>query len=426
MKYEWGCIQLELSRLCLFKNIRENQLMVALRELVDCLEEERPLEKQIEAYNVFTYKFYTVQNYDSLKAYIANEVLYGNNLITYYFEEGQTLPEQLKAGIGMELEILEKIGELSSENFKELLLEKEGARGREEEIKALLDWGIELHTTNKVLGNNHWGEKGENLLNFYKQKGCGDFAKYYAFRWDDSKGHKEVVGISEPDDIQLDDLVGYDIQKQDILQNTRTFLRGYPANNLLLYGARGTGKSSMVKAVLNHFASSTRLRMIEIRKDQLMHLKELMNFIAKKPYYFIIFIDDLAFEDKEETYTTLKTILEGGLEVRPKHMVIYATSNRRHLIQESVNDNELHGNDAVDEKLSLSDRFGMRIGFSSPNKQEYLNIVKGIVAKRGIQINGELLEREALKWEMWNNGKSGRTAQQFANYIEGEGGATGE
>ena len=419
MKQEWKCIHGALSRLCLFKNIRESELIIALGDLIDCLEQEtQNLEVQFEAYNTFTYTFYTMQSYSSLKAYIANEILYGNNLITHYLEDGRVLPKQIIESVERELGILERLGSFSSEDFKEALLNKEVAKGREEEIRELLDWGIESDLIDNILGDREWSKKGELLLTFYKEKGCGDFAKYYAFKWDDSKGHKEIVGISEPDPITLEELVGYDIQKQDILRNTKAFLKGYTANNLLLYGARGTGKSSMVKAVLNHFAGSTRLRMIEIRKDQLMHLKELMEIIAKKPYYFIIFIDDLAFEDKEETYTVLKTILEGGIEVRPKHMVIYATSNRRHLIKESVSDNELHGNDTVDEKISLSDRFGMRIGFSSPNKQEYLEIVKGIVAKRRIQIDKEFLEREALKWEMWNNGKSGRTAQQFVNYIE--------
>ncbi len=213
-----------------------------------------------------------------------------------------------------------------------------------------MEWENESEEEQMVLGYVGWGEKADQLLDFYRNKGCGIFAKYKAFIWADCKGRKEIKGIGVPDSIIMDDLIGYHLQKQDLLHNTEAFLKGYPANNLLLYGARGTGKSSMIKAVLNYFAPHTRLRLVEMRKDQLMQLKELINEIKDKPYYFIIFIDDLAFEDKEETYTALKTILEGGVEAKPSHVIIYATSNRRHLIEEKISDNELHGKDTVKKK----------------------------------------------------------------------------
>ena len=420
MKANLKLIKSWFVRLCVLRNLRQSELISRLEEVIEHFLEEKDLEILIEAYNSFTYKFYTIQHYKSLKGYIENNLLYGENLITYYLEQEKLIPQTIKQSLEVELNLLEQISGINSRIFKQILLEHKDAVCMQGAIEGLLDWGNEEECCIEVLGREGWGDKAETLLEFYHQRGCGNFARYYAFKWDDSKGYKEIVGIKKPDSIGLNDLIGYELQKQDILKNTHAFLKGYPANNLLLYGARGTGKSSMVKAILIHFASTTKLRMIEIRKDQLMHLKELMGLIQNKPYYFIIFIDDLAFEDKEETYTALKTILEGGLEEKPKHMVIYATSNRRHLIQEQMSENELHGNDTVEEKLSLSDRFGMRIGFSSPNKKEYLDIVKGIVAQRNIQIDEQVLEREALKWEMWNNGKSGRTAKQFVNYIEGE------
>lgn len=412
--------KLQMARLCIFRELQEKPLLKDLSALVESLlDETETFTNHIEKYNCFAYRLFERNGGASLKAYIAEEVLYGQNLITVYIERNQRLQNSLREGLASELAILEEIGECKASWFKELLMSKASCVLERELIQTLIEWHTDEEDSIAVLGIRNWEEKSETLLDFYKQKGCGTFAKHVAFIWDDSKGNKEIKGIDTPDTINFNDLIGYELQKQDLIHNTEAFIKGYPANNLLLYGARGTGKSSMVKATLNYFAKGTRLRLIEVRKDQLMQLKELISVIKNKPYYFVIFIDDLAFEDKEETYTALKTILEGGVEAKPNNMVIYATSNRRHLIQENMSDNELHGKDTVEEKLSLSDRFGMRIGFNAPNQLEYLAIVKGLVAQRGIDIEEELLKKEALKWEMWHNGKSGRTAKQFVDDLEG-------
>lgn len=412
-------IKLQLAMLCIFKELKRHKVIKQLGLLVDnLLDESKSLVENIETYNAFMHYFFE-EHKSSLKAYIAYEILYGKNLITLHLEESRQIEPSLMKQMGVELQLMQQIGECKVEDIKEILYAKAADELEKEQIQNLLEWDTVLDESIEVLGKAHWGEKVEVLLEFYREKGCGEFARYRAFKWEDSKLEKEIKGIDTPDSVTFNDLVGYELQKQDLLHNTKAFLKGYPANNLLLYGARGTGKSSMVKAVLNYFADRSLLRLIEIRKDQLMQIKELINSIKHKPYYFIIFIDDLAFEDKEETYTALKTILEGGVEVKPSNMVIYATSNRRHLIQENISDNELHGKDAVEEKMSLSDRFGMRIGFSSPNQTEYLAIVKGLVKQRGLAVEEEVLKREALKWEMWHNGKSGRTAKQFVDYLEG-------
>lgn len=421
MKQKLLGLKLQMARLCIFKSIQELEVIRDLEKLVEnILDENKSIVENIKLYNGFTYNFYKKTQGKSLKAYILDEILYGQNLINLHIERQKELSISMVEALRGELAASQIIGEVKAVVLKEYMCHKAKCELEKEIIHNLLEWENESEEEQIVLGHAGWDEKSDQLLDFYRNKGCGIFAKYKAFIWAFGKGRKEIKGIDVPDSITMDDLIGYHIQKQDLLRNTEAFLKGYPANNLLLYGARGTGKSSMVKAVLNYFSSHTRLRLIEMKKDQLMQLKELINEIKDKPYYFIIFIDDLAFEDKEETYTALKTILEGGVETKPSHVVIYATSNRRHLIEEKISDNELHGKDTVEEKMSLSDRFGMRIGFSSPNQLEYLAIVNGLVKQRGLDIEEEILKKEALKWEMWHNGKSGRTAKQFVDYLEGQ------
>jgi len=421
MKQKLLGLKLQMARLCIFKSIQELELIRDLEKLVeDVLDENKPIGENIKLYNGFAYNFYKEIQGKSLKAYILDEILYGQNLINLHIERQKELSISMVEALRGELAALQAIGEVKAVDLKACMCHKAKCELEKEIIHSLLEWENESEEEQMVLGYVGWGEKADQLLDFYRNKGCGIFAKYKAFIWADCKGRKEIKGIGVPDSIIMDDLIGYHLQKQDLLHNTEAFLKGYPANNLLLYGARGTGKSSMIKAVLNYFAPHTRLRLVEMRKDQLMQLKELINEIKDKPYYFIIFIDDLAFEDKEETYTALKTILEGGVEAKPSHVIIYATSNRRHLIEEKISDNELHGKDTVEEKMSLSDRFGMRIGFNSPNQLEYLAIVNGLVKQRGLGIEEEILKKEALKWEMWHNGKSGRTAKQFVDDLESQ------
>ncbi|MFA5528377.1 MAG: ATP-binding protein [Peptostreptococcales bacterium] len=276
-----------------------------------------------------------------------------------------------------------------------------------------------------IIMNNIFGKEGivddkaiEELEKAYREKGCGIFREYIAFKWDDDKG---LIGISNVDPIRCQDLIGYQLQKNTLLENTEKLIRGHRVNNILLYGDKGTGKSSLVKAVLNEY-SHKKLKIIELTKEQFSKFPALMDQINKRGYKFIIFIDDLSFEDFEVEYKYFKAILEGGIEVRPEHVVIYATSNRRHIIKESWKDqpegmDDLHRNDAVQEKLSLADRFGITITFQSPNKDLYLRIVEDLAQKENIKMDQEKLFEEALKWEIRYHGRSGRTARQFIDYI---------
>ncbi len=262
----------------------------------------------------------------------------------------------------------------------------------------------------------------EIFIDFYRKFGYGDIAAYRAFRWD--KENKSLVGIRHFEKIRLDDLTGYAHQKELLTGNTLAFLSGKPANNVLLVGARGTGKSSGVKALANEYYSNG-LRLLQITKPQLKNLPEIMeklrNFAGRR---FIIFLDDISFEESEAEYKYLKSAIEGGVESRPENVLIYATSNRRHLIRETWRDRsedheELYRDDSVNETISLSDRFGLIIHYYPPNQAEYLEIIRNMLKKQNIELDDEILRIEGLRWEMSHSGRSGRTAQQFVNYYLG-------
>ncbi len=228
------------------------------------------------------------------------------------------------------------------------------------------------------------------------------------------------------DEITLEDLVGIEKQKEEIVENTQRFLDGLPANNVLLWGARGTGKSSLIKAILNEYKHKG-LRLIEIDRDDLDDLIEIADEIRELPYRFIIFCDDLSFEEGEKGYKGLKRILEGSVEKSPENIKIYATSNRRHLITEYQSDNngtkigsngEIHYSDSVEEKISLSDRFGLWLGFYHGSQQEYLNVVDSYF--KNYDGDKEALYKQALQFAQRRASKSARTAKQFYNSITKE------
>jgi len=258
----------------------------------------------------------------------------------------------------------------------------------------------------------------QELAEYYHTAGYGISGRFISFRWDHEQG---LIGIKYPDPIVLEDLIGYERQKELVIKNTEAFIQGKKANNILLYGDRGTGKSSTIKALINRYYLQG-LRLVEVAKNQIPEFLEVVRSIREQPQRFIIFIDDLSFEGSETEYKHLKYLMEGGMEVVPENVLVYATSNRRHLVQETWVDREqlsgeIHAADAVAEKLSLADRFGMTITFTSPAQEEYLQIVEGLADRKDVKIpRGELRER-ALQWASWYNGRSGRTASQFVNSI---------
>ena len=264
----------------------------------------------------------------------------------------------------------------------------------------------------------------EHMIHFYKEFGVGKLGLHKAFRIVHDEDGVKIVPITRIAHVQLEDLVGYETAKQKLIDNTEAFIKGKRANNCLLYGDAGTGKSTSIKAIANQYYDRG-LRLIEVYKHQFCDLNDVIAQVKNRNYKFIIYMDDLSFEDFEIEYKYLKAVIEGGLERKPDNILIYATSNRRHLVREKFSDKEdrrddLHSSDTVQEKLSLVNRFGVQIFFCAPAKKEFQNIVKTLAERNHVVMDEEELLLEANKWELSHGGLSGRTAQQFIDYLLGK------
>jgi predicted AAA+ superfamily ATPase len=267
-----------------------------------------------------------------------------------------------------------------------------------------------------------WSENVPELAKFYQENGAGILGIYKAFQWQDH----QLVGIAHPDLINLSELVGYEKAKSSLVQNTQFLLKGYPALNVLLYGSRGSGKSSLIKGLLNEY-SPQGLRLIEVGKSDLKDLPIILEKLRDLPQKFILFVDDLSFEEDDDSFKALKVVLEGSVTARARNVVVYATSNRRHLIREFFADrprpleaDEVHAWDTVQEKLSFSDRFGLTLTFEPANQDTYLEIVHHLAQQAGINLSREDLDFRAKQWATQHNGRSGRTARQFIDFLQGE------
>lgn len=273
----------------------------------------------------------------------------------------------------------------------------------------------------KLSGSRTAEEMKDTLTQFYGEYGVGKFGLHKAFRVARADGLVRIEPVSKTAHVCLSDLVGYELAKKKLIENTEAFVNGKKANNCLLYGDAGTGKSTCIKALANEYYSKG-LRIIEVYKHQFQDLNEVVAQIKNRNYKFIIYMDDLSFEEFEIEYKYLKAVIEGGLEKKPDNVLIYATSNRRHLIRENFRDREerdedLHINDTVQEKLSLSSRFGVTIYFGAPDMKQFQEIVRRLAEKEGIEIPEQELLAKANQWELSHGGLSGRTAQQFIDHI---------
>ena len=288
------------------------------------------------------------------------------------------------------------------------------------------DVSDQVRTLRRALAGAADGREMFRLVTeYYKQYGYGVFAMNRAFRIRRGPAGLEFLPISNVDGVRLEDLLGYELQKKELRRNTEAFLAGKHANNVLLYGDAGTGKSTSVKALINEYYDRG-LRMIEIYKHQFGELSRILGEIKNRNYRFVIFIDDLSFEENEVEYKFLKAVIEGGVETRPENVLIYATSNRRHLVRETWNDRQdmehhgdIHRSDTMEEKLSLAARFGVTINYNAPTPKEFQAIVKALAARQGVEMDEEELMVKANAWEVRHGGFSGRTAQQFVHYLEG-------
>ena len=265
-----------------------------------------------------------------------------------------------------------------------------------------------------------WGACAELLVGYYASHGTGPFGHHRAFHWREGG----LRAVSRPDPVRLTELVAYDREREPLIRNTERFLAGLPAHHALLYGLPGTGKSSTVKAILNEYAREG-LRLVEVTKEDLAELPDVLEVLRGRGPRFVLFVDDLSFEEHEVEYKALKALLEGSIEAPPENVRLYATSNRRNLIRENFSDrgegsDDVHARDTMQEKLSLSARFGLRLTFPSPDQARYLQIVAGLARERGLDVAEEDLRERALLWDRWHAGRSGRTARQFVDELEAE------
>jgi uncharacterized protein len=444
---------LALDSLLVYRGLLEDPTIKRLRDLFIGLErEDIQLREIINLYNDFYFELAKCPE-PSLAQHILNQIIFDENPFSFNVQalNSQVKENVLEKAVARDLRNLESIARLKSTTLKAEItrtLKQKNTKNQdagldtffESMLHELPDWEYNpTHFTShepehlrqlkqKILTTHPWEGCLEELKQFHQQFGSGIFAKSIAFIWERYDGLGYLKCVERPDPITLKELVDYHDERSRILENTQQFLKGYPANNVLLYGDRGTGKSSTVKAILNEYHSQG-LRMIEIPKAFLADFPQILRQLNNRSQKFILFVDDLVFGDNEENYTSLKAVLEGGLESKTSNILIYATSNRRHLVKEyfteraglqSANrDEEVHAGDSMQEKLSLADRFGINVVFSSPDQKQFLKIVEGIASHRKLDIDQNVLHKEALQWALWYNGRSGRTARQFVDWIEG-------
>jgi len=352
--------------------------------------------------------------------YLLTRILTSENAFTQQVHQSNILNELLEA-VKHDSRILQQIYQYGSHQFCEQINQKTvpwcdyvtdtESNSRQIQIKqiqkqleSIEDWSIAL----------------PDLITFYRRFGTGIFAKSAAFRWQNG----QLIAIANPDPIQVDTLVGYETQRDTLLRNTEFLLAGLPTLHILLYGSRGSGKSSLVKSLLGKYEN---LRLIEVTKSELSALPTIVERLRNLPQKFVIFVDDLSFEEDDDAYKALKVVLEGNLTARPQNVVVYATSNRRHLVREFFDDrprprdaDEVHHWDTVQEKLSFSDRFGLTLTFEPADQPTYLKIVHHLAQQAQIELSSEDLEFRALQWATRHNGRSGRTARQFIDFLKAD------
>lgn len=391
-----------IEALCVY-DLKKDEVISSLLNLLQNINNEKVLEKQSEFFRMVT-------SHKSFAEYVSGLILTDDNAFTKAAasDDWNALPESVINGVKSDLEKLEAIAFIKPEDIYNSV-ENEDLKNI---LKTLPAW-----ETGKALSPlcTKWTEKIDALVQYHKTNGYGMYSKYVAFTW---RNHS-LCPINGTDPVLLSDLKNYEFQRQKVIDNTESFVNGYPSNNVLLYGDRGTGKSSTVHAVLNEYAKFG-LRMIEISKSDIPDLNLIRELLSQSPMKFIIFIDDLCFDSHDDSFGELKAALEGSLSGRKHNTIIYATSNRRHLIKESFSDreNDINRNDIMQEQLSLSDRFGLSVTFINPDKKNYLDIIDKIAADRELHVNPEKLHLVAEQWASRKGGRSPRCAKQFIDFVE--------
>lgn len=376
-----------LSSLSVFRGILADETII---KLLDMLRELTP-----QSVGAFTSSLYKTT--DNLTDYIFGAVSEDENPFMLRLAALEEVPEEIEKAAKSELAVLGEIARLSAD-----------------EVRAALGENARFMFSGWKTSGMDFSAQYAKKMNFLSTKGYGIFAKYSSF----SLKNGQLAPIKTPDPQRLSQLSGYELERGKVITNTLALLCGKPAANVLLYGDAGTGKSSTVKAVLNEYASQG-LRLIEIGKPQLSELPDIMERISKSPLKFIIFVDDISFSADDDNFSSLKAMLEGSASAKTPNAVIYATSNRRHIVKESYSDrsgDDMHASDTREELMSLSERFGLKIAFLKPDKEKYLEIVKSLAKSGGIEVTDELLAG-AEAFALRRNGRSGRAAKHYIESV---------
>ncbi len=417
-------LQRQAASLLLYQSVLQGEVGMAFLELLQAIRyTDSDARGCLQAYGSYFHALAAKnQNWED---YLITQLLFSKNPFTKLAEvqEFQDLPPALVAAVQHDLQILQSLYECSSASLSEWIQSvahmpiSPVVWYKEQELV-----GVETKFATYLQELDNWGDAVEELAAYYRQCGSGLFAEYRALRWQAG----QFIGIRHSDPVKLSTLVGYESQKDALLKNTEFLLSGEMALHVLLYGSRGSGKSSLVKSLLNEYSNHS-LRLLEVTKSDLKDLPEIVEHLRGVSQKFIIFVDDLSFEEDDDAFKALKVVLEGNLTARPQNVVVYATSNRRHLIREffvdrpTPKDNEeIHAWDTMQEKLSFSDRFGLTLTFEPADQKTFLKIVKHLVAQAEINITQEDLEYQALQWATRHNGRSGRTARQFVDFLKAD------
>ena len=387
-------IYLKLNSLCIFRALLSDSVISRLMKYLKSVANAETAEK-ISLYSDFVSALYE-NNKVSLARHIHTVVGNNENAYVKIVGSGKAGSPTMKKCVDAELEILQSVADLTPA-----------------EIQSAIEWNgfLPVFKAEKVDLANDYAKRTRYIGKY----GYGIYAKNHMLRIDGGK----IVPVLHPDETVFSDLIGYEREKKIILDNTKALLEGRAAANILLTGDAGTGKSSTVKAVVNELYKDG-LRIIEVRKEQLREIPVILDELSDNPLKFILFIDDLSFQKDDDNFSALKAVLEGSVSSKSKNVVIYATSNRRHLVKEKFSDREgddVHFNDTVQEIISLSDRFGIHLTFSKPNKETYLDIVRSLINKKGIKCNMDELERKAEQFALEKGSRSARAAKQFVENI---------
>ena len=402
--------RLMLSSLSVFRGILGRSVPKAYYNLLMSLEKEP--DEFLRAYGEF-YSLISERNCSDRLAYSMTEAaLFDENCFTRAAAAGKynSLPKGVLRAVKRDCEAILSAAKLTS---SEVL----GAYSRYDEIADVADSLPRWECGECAESFRMFDGSLDNVAQYYKENGCGIFARYKAFIWRDG----DIQPVMHHDRIKMDDFTGYEMQRAKVVENTKSFIEGKSCNNCLLYGDMGTGKSSTVKAIANEFRKDG-LRIVEMPKERLIDFPLLVDKIAALPMKFIIFIDDLSFQRQDQSYTTLKAVLEGGLAARPKNALIYATSNRRHLVKECLSDrsfevDDINTRDNMQETLSLSDRFGLAVCYTVPNKKEFISIVCALAKEKGIKRSEEELAAGAERFALAKGGRSPRCAKQYVESL---------